>query len=217
MRTSEKREKVTTFPSNRLTGSKPNQNGLLESIDCKLHSVSSHNVIHGLTTAQRNSYVFLLVLQEPLRFWANLWSVLLKPKTVTLLLPEMNLLVSSNSGVVQLGCKLNKGLFCTFQRLENFLSLPISKLGAFIRRNGLIRIFFWGGGVVWFCQRQNLKPLALKRYNTVKQWPWYLFPTYCCKPRIIKPISLIKQKLCWYDIVTHHHRLLFSLQMQNSN
>ena len=144
MRTSEKREKVTTFPSNRLTGSKPNQNGLLESIDCKLHSVSSHNVIHGLTTAQRNSYVFLLVLQEPLRFWANLWSVLLKPKTVTLLLPEMNLLVSSNSGVVQLGCKLNKGLFCTFQRLENFLS--ISKLGAFIRRNGLIRIFFGGGG-----------------------------------------------------------------------
>ena len=146
MRTSEKREKVTTFPSNRLTGSKPNQNGLLESIDCKLHSVSSHNVIHGLTTAQRNSYVFLLVLQEPLRFWANLWSVLLKPKTVTLLLPEMNLLVFSNSGVVQLGCKLNKGLFCTFQRLENFLSLPISKLGAFIRRNGLIRIFFLGGG-----------------------------------------------------------------------
>lgn len=83
----------------------------------------------------------------------------------------MNLLVSSNSGVVQLGCKLNKGLFCTFQRLENFLSLPISKLGAFIRRNGLIRIFFGGGGggVDWFCQRQNLKPLALKRYDTVKQ------------------------------------------------
>ena len=82
----------------------------------------------------------------------------------------MNLLVSSNIGVVQLGCKLNKGLFRTFQRLENFLSLPISKLGAFIRRNGLIRIFFLGGGGVdWFCQRQNLKPLALKRYDTVKQ------------------------------------------------
>ena len=86
----------------------------------------------------------------------------------------MNLLVSSNSGIVQLGCKLNKGLFCTFQRLENFLSLPISKLGAFIRRNGLIRNFFFffflgGGGVDWFCQRQNLKPIALKRYDTVKQ------------------------------------------------
>ena len=172
MRTSEKREKVHQFPSDRLTGSKPNQNGLLESIDCKLHSVSSHNVIYGLTTAQRNSYVFLLVLQEPLRFRANLWSVLLKPKTITLLLPDMNVLVSSNGGVVQLGCKLNKGLCCTFQRLENFLSLPISKLGAFIRRNGLIRIFFfffWGGGVVdGFCQSQILKPLALKRYDTVK-------------------------------------------------
>ena len=65
-----------------------------------------------------------------------------------------------------------------------------------------LEFFFWGGGGVdWFCQRQNLKPIALKRYDTVKQWPWYLFPTYCCKPRIIKPISLIKQKLCWYDIV----------------
>ena len=62
----------------------------------------------------------------------------------------MNLLVSSNSGVVQLGCKLNKGLCCTFQRLENFLSLPISKLGARLSEGldllEFFFFFFFGGG-----------------------------------------------------------------------
>lgn len=63
---------------------------------------------------------------------------------------------------MQLGYKLNKGFCSTFQRLEIFFTIPISKLSAFIRRTRLIRIFLFGFYV-------KDKAAALKRYDTVKQ------------------------------------------------